>query len=305
MGAQKPVLSGRSLLFSWLAGAGALPAVILFMVLAQGLGAWFGGARWIGICTPLTRHPWALINQPNLAFSASTAASGYWFGAVLVGLALAVFAPALANRSKADAARFATIQLSWAAAVLAGAWFPLVDLEDGHLTRWLALHDLPIVMVWITPLAAGLAVIPTLLQLLALGREGRTTFGIGARLLTVALFLWAPVFVWVVVVSLLCGAVVMQSCLACLLPIMISATVAARGWGRDRVVEQVFISVRSFLGIVVLSSMMISAVWLCGRPLAGGRVAALLWSTPNAFNNIRDWIEPISPGSESLPSSER
>jgi hypothetical protein len=301
---QQLVLSARSLVFSWLSGIAAFLATPFIMVVGQGFGSWFGDAQWIGISTPLTHHPWALINQPNLAFASTSSAAGYWFGAYVLAIILGAGAPALAHRSKANAGKLAAIQLAWASVVVAGAWFPLSDLDDGHLARWLTLNNVPLAVIWIAPLVAGIAFVPTCLQLLALGREGRSRFGLPARLATVVLDLWIPALIWALALTLVRGEFVVRSSFAVLIPMGITTVVCLMGWGRSPVFSREPVPASSFVSFIGVAMLLGAALWFCGRPLENGRVAGVQWAKANSYNNIRAWIETNPRWRSQAPAGE-
>ncbi|MBD3872686.1 MAG: hypothetical protein IFK91_07200, partial [Acidobacteria bacterium] len=174
---------------SWTAAIAAFPLALVLAVLGQGLGALVGGCQWIGASLPLDRQVWALVNQPVLNFASLPSAGGYWLGSLMVPLIVAALVIPLFLRSNSMIVEVSVIQLAWGAAVVAVAWLPLLDQGDGHLARWLDLHDLPPTLVWLAPaLAAGAGLLPTL-RLLELARRRQKDTGRAYRVVLVVFHL--------------------------------------------------------------------------------------------------------------------
>ncbi len=289
---------------SWLAASVALPLAVCCAACGQGFGAMAGGCRWIGLSLPLDRHVWALVNQPALNFASLPGASGYWLGSLLLPLLAATAIVGFLPRAQSLVTELSVVQIAWAMAVVAAAWQPLIDPEDGHVARFLALHGLPAGWVWLAPAcAAGAALLPTL-RLLELARRRRPDLGRGARLATVMLHLLPPALAWVWAASLARGAVAVVPSLAVALP-MASTTVFA--WLRYpspyvRRLEGPRGS--EVVTLVVAAAALWAVIWFTGRPTGGGHAAGVLWAQPQAFNNIRPWIDarPLIGGPDDAPS---
>jgi len=283
-----PVLS-----ISFLAAAAAYPLALILAVSGQGLGALIGGCDWIGISLPLNHQVWALVNQPVLNFSSTPIAAGYWLGSLILPFVIAVAIIPFLPRALSLTAELVAVQVAFAAAAVAVAWLPLIDLEDGHLVRWLSLHGLPPIFIWLAPTAAaGAALIPTL-RTLELARRQHEHTGRGFRVLVVVLHLGAPLAAWVGIVTLMCGALPFAPTLGAAL-VLVGALALA--WFRYpsayvRPLRQPTFAEASMLAITAV--VLVVIVWLGGRPLPGQKAAALLWGQPQAYNNLRQWIEPI------------
>ena len=279
---------------SWIAAIAAFPLALVVAVLGQGLGALVGGCQWIGASLPLDRPVWALVNQPTLNFASLPTAGGYWLGSLLVPLIVAALVIPFLLRTRSLIVEVSVIQLAWGAAVVAVAWLPLLDQGDGHLARWLDLHDLPPTLVWLAPaLAAGAGLLPTL-RLLELARRRRKDTGRAYRVLLVVIHLVAPVVVWVGLGSLVRSSVPLEATLAIAVPACAAIVLA---WLRYpapyvRPIERPAVS--SVAALVICAAAAVALVWNTGRPLPDDASAGVLWSQPQAYNNIRPWIEPFS-----------
>jgi hypothetical protein len=69
-------LSLRVVLLSWALAVVLWPVAWWGVAIAQGLGVLFAGGGWIGIAVPLGSQPWALVNEPDIAYASSRAAPG-------------------------------------------------------------------------------------------------------------------------------------------------------------------------------------------------------------------------------------
>ena len=279
---------------SWTAAIAAFPLALVLAVLGQGLGALVGGCQWIGASLPLDRQVWALVNQPVLNFASLPSAGGYWLGSLMVPLIVAALVIPLLLRSTSLIVEISVIQLAWGAAVVAVAWLPLLDQGDGHLVRWLDLHNLPATLVWLAPALAAVAGLLPTLRLLELARRRQKDTGRAYRVVLIVFHLVAPVVVWVGLVSLIRSAVPLEATLAIAVPVFAAILLA---WLRYpapyvRPIERPTVS--SVAGLVFCAATIVVVVWITGRPLPGDASAGVLWGSPQAYNNIRPWIEPVS-----------
>ncbi|MCP4895795.1 MAG: hypothetical protein GY906_02375 [bacterium] len=295
MAFKQPDLTFGAIVFSWLVAIAAFAGAVLIATAGQGFGTWLGDGEWIGVSTPIHRHPWALVNQPNLAFAASRSAYGYWLGSLSLGLGTSLATGLFLSRIPSVAGQLIAVQLSWATAVLSGAWFPLIDLKDGHLARFLSLHHLPDSALWMAPVLAGMVAIPAILRLLALGRSSRDSFGRIPRLLIVTVVLGPPLFVWIAAATILGGSLPIKACIACAAPLITIFAIAWMGWGRFPVINPEPVNWQAWFGATLAAALLVGAVWLAGRPLADGQIAGVIWRKPNGFNNIRSWIDARPP----------
>lgn len=278
---------------SWLAASAAFPIALLIAVFGQGLGAIVGGCHWFGICVPVDRQPWALVNQPAINFASLPSAGGYWLGSTLVPLLVAVALVPLLPRASSLIAELAVVQIAWASATVAVAWLPLVDPDDGHLIRFLVLHDLPPMLVWIAPaVASAVGLLPTL-RLLELARRRRRDAGRWYRTLLVAVHLGVPVVFWFGLASVIRDAVPVASTIAITAPVAAALILA---WLRFPHPYVRPLAGLTGTGVAWLATLVVASaviVWTSGRPTADGKRVGLLWGQAFSLNNMRPWIEPV------------
>jgi hypothetical protein len=285
---------------SWLAALVALPGGLLIAVIGQGLGAVLGGCHWIGISTPVDHQVWAVVNQPTINFASMPAATGYWMGSLLLPVVATVALLALRPRQPSMVHHLAVIQGSWCLLVVTVSWLPLVDLEDGHVSRWLALHDMTGVGVVAAPaLGVVLGLWPTT-RLLALARRRRPTLSRRYRVgLTTAHFV-PPAIAWLLVSWRVAGELPLEASGGMAVTVM-----AAVGWSSLRFPAPAVRPVSrptalQVAGLAAAAAIAITVVATGGRPMGSER-AALLWAPPQATNNIRSWMAPEilgNPGTE-------
>lgn len=288
------LLGPIGVLASWITAAWALPFAVVLATLGQGLGAVLGGCTWIGVSLPVERTVWALVNQPVLSFAASTSASGYWLGSVVLPAAVAGLALGFVPRPRTWAAEMATVHVVWASIVVSLAWQPVLDLQEGHLVRWLRFRDLPEVLVFLAPtVAAALAFLPVL-RLLAIERSSRRHLGRGQRLLSVLIHLCLPAGAWVALSMAVAGRIEAVALASAAVPLLVALGVAWL-WYPAAVPRRLApVGGGSIFRGVVVAIILVSTLWLAGRPLSGGRCSGILWATPTSMNNIRSWIEPLN-----------
>jgi len=278
---------------SWTAAIAAFPLALVLAVLGQGLGALVGGCQWIGASLPLDRQVWALVNQPVLNFASLPTAGGYWLGSLMVPLIVAALVIPLFLRSNSLIVEISVIQLAWGAAVVAVAWLPLLDRGDGHLARWLDLHDLPLTLVWLAPaLAAGAGLLPAL-RLLELARRRQKDTGRAYRVLLIVFHLVAPVVVWVGLGSLIRSSVPLEATLAITVPVCAAILLAWLRYPAPYVRALKRPTVSGVVVLVICAAVAVFLVWITGRPLPDDASAGVLWGQPQAYNNIRPWIDPF------------
>ena len=292
------VMGGRGVAYGLLAAAVAFPATLLTAALGQALGAVVGGCSWIGIATPIHEPTWALVNQPTLHFSSLPSATGYWWGSWLAPAFMAVGGLSLLPRARTVAAELLLVHAAWAATVVGLAWLPLLDPVDGHIGRWLGLHQLPGAVLYVVPIAAAPAAFLVSMRLLALLRIARQHTGRGLRLAAVATHLVAPAAVWIVTASLLRGTPLPLPSAAAALPMVVVLVVAWRSYPPAFAHRLAELETTSYVRLLVALVLVAGTVWLAGRPLADGRTAGILWAGTGLYNNVRPWIEPtpVLPG---------
>ncbi|RLE28045.1 MAG: hypothetical protein DRJ65_00900 [Acidobacteria bacterium] len=304
---------------SWLAALSAGIVTLGIIACGQGVGAMLGGCRWIGVTLPLHRQPWALVNQPSLAFSTDGAAIGYWLGGTLACLLVATLVIPFVPRLRGLTSELLAIQISWMASVLGLGWMALLDPWDGHLSRSLRLHEMSPALVWLLPvLGAWAALIPTL-RLLALVRGAQPQLGRSGRVLTVVIHLVLPACVWItgglVMISrtssvnngtLLEGLLPFEALwppvLAAALPSVAALTMAWLAFPRAWVHHLEPVSLRSGVLLMVCAAALVGFQLTLGGPSGQGTCRGVLWAHANSRNNLRPWVTPVSIlGASALP----
>jgi len=280
---------------SWLAAIAAQGSALVLSAIGQGLGAVAGGCGWIGVTIPLDRQVWALVNQPVLNFSSLPGAGGYWLGSIVLPMVAAIFLLTLRPKNPTLAGQLALVQMVWWAILIAGAWLPLLDPVDGHLARWLLLHELAPSLVWLAPAAAAVMAAFTSFRLLELARRSRSDLSRTARVATVVVHLVVPVSGWIGVVWIVGGAVPWRPLLGLAVPVTAALVFAWLRFPPPYPRPLQGLSSRAVAALLTAVVLAASTLWLAGRPLADGRVSGVVWGVAGSFNNIRAWIEPWSP----------
>jgi hypothetical protein len=284
--------SPTAIAISWLAASAAFPLSLVGAAFGQGIGALAGGCGWIGIALPLDRQIWALVNQPVLNFASLPSAGGYWLGSTLLPLAVAVTIIGFVPRARSFVVELTAVQIAWAMSVVAVAWVPLLDIEDGHLVRFFALHGWPSALVWLAPaLAACAALLPTL-RLLELTRRRRSDSPRSHRLFVVIAHLVIPTAAWVALASLVRGSIPSLAAVAAAVAIAAVLVFTWLRFPRPYVYRLELPKPSEIGGLVIAAVILAGMVWTAGRPLPDRRSAGLLWGEAHSFNNIRPWIDP-------------
>jgi len=289
-----------AILVSWSAAViGGLGALALIAG-GQGLGALLGGCRWIGVSLPIERQVWALVNQPSLAFSSHPSSAGYWLGGTTACLVIAVGFVPLFPRPRTMAFELLALQISWGAAVVGLGWMALLDPTDGHLSRFLLLHDLPAALTWIVPVTgAWAALIPTH-RLLALERAARPQLGRGRRILTVGLHFVLPSLGWIAAGTMLASrfettlhwAPVLAAALPAVAALFLSWSLYPAPW----VYPLEPVGIRGVVVTAAVATLLAVSQIVLGGPAGAAGNRGVLWAPPDSRNNIRSWIvlAPIS-----------
>ena len=281
-------LSGRVVLFSLGIAAVAWPLAWLLLALAQGLGVLVAGGSFIGVSLPLGQHPWALVNQPNVAFASSRAGLwGYWLAPSLVALAFAIALPLLAPTGRRWGGELLVNHLALAFAVLGLGWAPPLGLGDGPargLERFFGVSS--VVFLGGCALAGAVAAPLAILRLSGGLWHVPHSLTRVRRLAVVAIHALVPAASWLALSVLLgwrtgpapmmtAGAVLGGAAIAAWLWVPRAGIVRRDAPGPGRIV------VAWTLGLVVL------ALALGAGAPSGRAPRALLWSKPSATNNIR------------------
>lgn len=283
--------SPSAIAISWLAASAAFPLTLICAAFGQGVGALAGGCGWIGVALPPDRQVWALVNQPVLNFSSLPSASGYWLGSTLLPLAVALTVIGFLPRARSFVIELAVVQIAWAMSVVAVAWVPLLDLEDGHIIRFLALHGRPTALVWLLPAIAACSVLLPTLRLLELTRRRRSDVPRSYRLLVVALHFGVPTVGFVALASLLRGSLPLAATGAAAVPIVAALVFTWFRFPRPYAHRLELPKASEISALAITAAVFAVTVWFAGRPLPDGRSAGFLWGQAQSFNNIRPWID--------------
>ncbi len=303
--------SPTAILTGWLAAlCGGIIALALIAG-GQGLGAILGGCRWIGLTLPLHQQTWALVNQPTLAFSTQGPAVGYWLGGMAACLLVAVLFVPLVPRPQGLTSELIAVQISWMASVLGLGWMALLDPWDGHLSRFLRLHDMSPVAAWLIPaLGAWAALIPTL-RLLALARGAQPQLSRSGRILTVVIHLVLPAFVWIaagVFVVFRTGSTFHSSPLeglgsflvlwppivAAALPSVAALMMAWLAFPSPWVNHLEPVRLKTTTLLLVTATVLVGLQLILGAPSGSGTCRGVLWAHADSRNNLRPWVTPTS-----------
>lgn len=252
-----------------------------------------GGCHWIGASVPIDRQVWALVNQPVLNFSSLPSAGGYWLGSMVLPLLIAILAVPFVPRGRSIATDLAVVQWAWSAAAIALAWFPMLDVQDGHLSGWLIRHDLTPNLLWLAPgVAAAASLVPTL-RLLELTRRRQIDLTRANRVIVVAVHLGGPAVVWIGLAYLVRGQLPIAAVLGLMFPLAASLLFAWFRYPHADVRRLVPPGPAVVIGLTAVALVGASALWFGGRPLGDGQRVGRIWAEPQAFNNIRPWIEVL------------
>ncbi len=308
-----------AILAGWLAALCGGIITLGLIAGGQGLGAILGGCRWIGVTLPLHQQTWALVNQPTLAFSTQGPAAGYWLGGIGACLLVAALMVPFVPRPGGLTSELVALQVSWMASVLGLGWMALLDPWDGHLSRFLRLHDVSPAAAWLVPvLGAWVALIPTL-RLLALARGAQPQLNRSGRILTVVMHLVLPSFAWIaagVIIVTRTGStfhgspleglgsfqVLWPPIVAAALPSIAALMMAWSAFPRPWVhhLEPVCLKTTAFL--LASATVLVGLQLILGAPSGGGTCRGVLWSHADSRNNLRPWVTPMSIlGAAALP----
>ena len=281
-------LAPRSVLLSWVVAVAVWPVAWALPLCAQGLATAAVGGSWIGLSLPWGATPWALVNEPTIAFAASRAALwAYWLPPPLLAALLALGVPVLAPTSGRWAGELAAFHLALASAVLGLGWAPHLAADDGWLAglvRFSALGDDLVV--------AACLLIACLAAPLAFRRLGGRLWparGGATRWRRVLLVVWhglAPAAAWAVAARLL-GWPLSRPALAGMSLVLGTALLAALTVApRAAVRPDLTVAARTLVVSAVLAALVaLPAAW--AGAAREGRARALLWGQPSETNNVR------------------
>jgi len=186
------------------------------------------------------------------------------------------------------------LHIAWGCTTVAVAWLPQLDPVDGHISRVLALWRLPHELLWVVPVLAIPAALPPTLRLLALLRAVRQHTGRWLRLATVGVHFVLPLAAWVGLTTLTRGEFALAASIGLLAPVVTALGVAWYGYPYAFPHRLRELRTSDAVRAALVGAVVVTIVWLAGRPLPGGQASGLLWANPKSYNNIRPWVEPIS-----------
>lgn len=301
-----------SIFFSWIAAPAAAFAALLATVIGQGLGSLPGGCRWIGITMAVDHQPWALLNQPNLAYSGRPIALGYWFGGIILCLLIGLLAVRLLPRPRKLGWELFTLQLAWMSLAVGVCWLPLLDAWDGHVSHYLRLQAASPAWVWLFPIVGGWAALIPTVRLLALLRSADRTASGFKRCLCVMAHFGLPTMAWMVFglilqLPLLQAAATPDSIpglelllreywpplIGALLPLLAALILAATAYPRPWSSPMEGLSGGQFVAAILCLMLSGGLFLVAGAPIGNGQSRGLLWGQPNSRNNLRSWVAPI------------
>jgi len=297
-------------MISWLAAASAAALAPLLIALGQGLGALLGGCEWIGVFTSIDRQPWALVNQPSVAYASQPIALLYWLGGPLVALVWSLAVLPLFPRPNSLVWELAALQSSWMSIVAGLAWYPLLDLWDGHASRMLLLWDQPAALVWVFPVVGAWCAMVPAAHVLRIVRSHERHLSRGGRLAAVVLHLVLPATAWVALANWLrvTQPAPSTSRIADLESWAANPWVPVAGVAMPVIAALLlawFLFPRPFsrrpptsktaagFVLALAATTLFTAQWLAGKPSPDGFRRGFVWSAPDSRNNIRPWIEPV------------
>ena len=301
----------QAFLVSWMAALGSMLGAIVFTVIGQAFGAALCGCVWIGATLPIHRQPWALVNQPSLAFASQASGLGYWLGGVALCLAISLLAVNILPRPRGLVWELATIQMAWGAAVVGLGWIPLIDPWDGHVSKLLRLYGHSTAWVWVFPVLGAWAGLIATIRLLALVRSARPRHSRAGRLATVIFHQAVPVAVWIGAGTML--AAVNESgttsgtssdptailfrlwapAFGAALPVIAAISLAWFAYPRPWVGRLEDLRSGGFVVMAAGVALLLSLCLFFGRPIPPGSCSGVLWAPANSRNNVRPWIKPI------------
>ena len=281
-------LSLRSVLLSWALALAVWPLAWALPVLAQGLATAAVGGDWIGASIPWGQVPWALVNEPGIAFAASrSAVLSYWLPPLLLPLALAVALPLLWPTSGRWVAELALFHAALASAVLGLAWATPLGMVDGPGTGLVRFAGLPPRLV-----ALGLPLLACIAAPLAFRRLGGRlwpAWGGPTRRRRLALVLVhgaLPGAAWICGACLL-GWSMSPAALAGVAAVLVGSLLAGFVLvPRAALRAELSIGPKTLLAIALVAVAVLPVALWAGAS-HGGRPLALLWGQPTLTNNIR------------------
>ena len=100
--------------------------------------------------------------------------------------------------------------------------------------------------------------------------------------------------VWVGLVSLIRSSVPREATVAIAVPVCAVILLAWLRYPAPYVRSLERPTVSRVVALVICAVVATVLVWITGRPLPDDASAGILWGQPQAYNNIRPWIDPFS-----------
>lgn len=291
-------LTLRIVFLSWFEALLAWPVALVCLNVFQGLGVLYCGGAWIGVSLPFGAPPWALVNEPSIAFSSSQSALWcYWLaqpiGAFLLVLGLVFLLPMPSTWPS----HLFSIQLALALCTLGLAWFPGLGVQDHTLAGLEVFFKVKELLYLIV--CAGLSFISAMFTITRLGSYLWLAPGGPLRVRRVLL----AVLHYLVPVCLLPFISLVQgwSLKPIALVMLVAPIIGALGGAwvfspRANLRPEPGLSdKRMFVHLLLGLAAFCLAFW-CGLPGAGSG-KALLWLEPGLTNNLRPkmkvfWVTP-------------
>ncbi len=277
------------MLLSWALAVVLWPVAWWGVTVAQGIGVLLAGGGWIGVAVPLGAQPWALVNQPGIAYASSRAALwGYWLAPLLAPALLAVLLPWLAPApSRGWSGELALFHLAFASAALGLAWAPPLGVADGPAAGLLrfwkvgSTHTLTV-----AALVAAVAVQGAVIRLAARWWAAPGGPRRNRRVLTAFVHGVMPALGWAAVAAL-AGWPPSGRSLQLLAGPLLGALAAALLWVPGSPLRRLERPEGRSLLLAAAAAAVVAVLALWAGAPAGGHTRALLWGEPAATNNIR------------------
>lgn len=287
------LLSLRVTTLSWLIALASWPLAWGMAAAFQGLGTVFVGGQWIGAALPFGDVPWALVNEPGIAFAASRdALVAYWLPPIALPALLVLILPVLTPTPGSWTSELVLFHIVAALAVLDLGWAVPLGRNDGPaagLARFWGVDPVTSgrVAALVGAIGAALAMVRISAYLWHMP-GGPTRF---RRLAVAIINLLVPLVAWLAATALLGWRLPLPSVTG-------AAAVVGGGLGaaaffvpRTAIIRPTAIRWRALVvsGACGLGVALASA-WL-GAAIGEGRPRAVLWAEQTATSNVREKMQ--------------
>jgi hypothetical protein len=281
-------LSGRVVLLSWLVAPSWWLLAWLVQPVGQGLAILLAGGDWIGVGVGLGFQPWALVNEPGIAFAATRLALfSYWLSPLFAALLAAAVSSLLLPSGRGWASELGVYHLGLAAAALGLGWSPSLGVIDGSaagLERFWEFDSWQLVVICAI-VGGALASLATI----RLGGHLWLASGGPTRLrrLAVPLVHAVPPAVAWMALTVVTGWPVRSSAVVTMAATVVAGPLVAAWFFTPRAPLRPRPEIRTAVYAVagVVSVVVLTFVLWAGSPRVG-RSLGLLWGTARATNNI-------------------